>query len=241
MTGCRATPRSAAARRRRAPLLALLGSAAWLCAAGSEGAPAAAPAALDLETLMGYFAKSRGVAAEFREEKSLPLLSAPLVSEGVLYFAPPDRMARFTSSPEKSSLIVVGDRLRIEDGLGVEEIDLGAQRTAKQFVDQLLVLFRGDLAGLRRDYEVGFEGDTRAWSLRLVSKSVRVRQLIREVMLRGRADHLDEMVVSGSGGEVTRTTYQRVATDRPFRAEELAVLFPAQGSPAPLAGGVGTP
>lgn len=233
--------RRAFARRPRAKALALLASAAQLCAASAQVAPGRPVGKLDLETLMGYFARSRGVAAEFREEKSLPLLSAPVVSEGVLYFSPPDRMARFTSSPERSSLIVVGDRLRIEDGLGVQEIDLGAQRTAKQFVDQLLVLFRGDLAALRRDYEVGFEGDAGAWSLRLVSRSVRVRQLIREVTLRGRADHLDEMVVSGSDGEVTRTTYRRVATDRAFRDDELAVLFPAQGSPAPLAGGVGTP
>jgi hypothetical protein len=127
---------------------------------------------------------------------------------------------------------VVGDRLRIEDSLGVEEIDLGAQPTARQFVNQLLVLFRGDLEALRRDYEVVFEGGAESWLLRLTSRSARVRQLIREVTLRGRADHLDEMIVSGADGETTRTTYQRVATDRPFRDDELARLFPGAGASA---------
>lgn len=202
------------------------------------GAAAAEPArvqgVLDLERLMHYFATSRGLEAEFREEKTLPLLVAPMRSEGVIYFAPPDRMARFARVPERSSLLVVGDRLRIEDSLGVEEIDLAAQPTARQFVDQLLVLFRGDLPALRRDYEVVFEGGAESWTLRLRSRNSRVRELIREVVLRGRADHLDEMIVSGADGETTRTTYQRVATDRPFRAEELALLFPSHGSPSPL-------
>lgn len=237
---------SASARRSASghPRRLALGLALALCGFGWGSAAAESDRVqgeLDLEKLMHYFATSRGLEAEFREEKSLPLLVAPMVSEGVIYFAPPDRMARFARAPERSSLLVMGDRLRIEDSLGVEEIDLAAQPTARQFVNQLLVLFRGDLEALRRDYEVVFEGGAEAWLLRLTSRSARVRQLIREVTLRGRSDHLDEMIVSGSDGETTRTTYQRVATDRPFRDEELARLFPGAGSPQPLSDGSPTP
>jgi len=234
------TRRSGSGRPRRSTLGLALALAALVCGVAAAD-PGRVQGDLDLEKLMHYFATSRGLEAEFREEKSLPLLVAPIVSEGVIYFAPPDRMARFARVPERSSLIVMGDRLRIEDSLGVEEIDLAAQPTARHFVNQLLVLFRGDLEALRRDYEVVFEGGAESWLLRLTSRSARVRQLIREVTLRGRADHLDEMLVSGADGETTRTTYQRVATDRPFRDEELARLFPGAGSPQPLSDGSPTP
>jgi hypothetical protein len=234
--------RSADDARRRAPRImrlgVALGVAAWSAATAEPGR---VQGALDLERLMHYFATSRGLEAEFREEKSLPLLAAPIVSEGVIYFAPPDRMARFAHAPERSSLLVTGDRLRIEDSLGVEEIDLAAQPTARQFVSQLLLLFRGDLDALRRDYELSFEGDAQAWQLRLVSRSVRVRQLIREVVMRGRADRLDVMEIHGADGELTRTTYGRVATDRPFRDDELARLFPAVGRPQSLPAGKQAP
>jgi hypothetical protein len=232
---------SSAFARRSAETLVRLALLA-LCLHGAAAAePGRVQGELDLEKLMHYFATSRGLEAEFREEKTLPLLALPMRAEGVIYFVPPDRMARFTFVPEQSSLLVTGERLRIEDSLGVEEVDLAAQPTARQFVDQLLVLFRGDLAALRRDYEVQFEGGADAWQLRLESRSARVRQLIREVVMRGSADHLDEMVVSGADGEVTRTTYQRAATDRPFRADELAQIFPKEGSPRPLATGAPTP
>lgn len=210
--------------------------AATLAALGLAVAAAAEDADTPgLETLMGHFAASRGVEAAFREEKRLPLLTAPLLSEGVLYYAPPGRLARLTTTPETTSLLVDGDRLRIEDGLGVEELDLASHREARQFIDQLMLLFRGDLAALERDYEASFEGEGEAWSLRLVPRSRSVRQLIREISLAGRGPRLDEMVVSGAEGEVTRTTYTRILVDRPFRAEELARIFPAAGSPAPLA------
>lgn len=207
------------------PLLLL----ALLCGASQAVEPAP-----DLETLMHHFAASRGVEASFREEKTLPLLAAPLVSEGVLYYAPPGRLVRFTTSPEATSLLVDGNRLRIEDGLGVEEIDLASHDSARQLIEQLLVLFRGDLAALHRDYDASFQADGDAWSLRLEPKGMRVRQVIREIRLSGQGPRLDEMVVRGAEGEVTRTTYGHVETDRPFRKGELAALFPAEGSPQPL-------
>jgi hypothetical protein len=106
---------------------------------------------------------------------------------------------------------------------------------ARRFVDQLLVLFRGDLAALRRDYEVDFDSQGEAWTLRLASKAPEVRRLVEEFSMRGRRGQLEEMVVVGARGELTRTTYGRVVTDRAFREDELATLFPAAGSPHPLA------
>jgi len=230
--------RSSTASARRAgrpprPLRALLALAALAALLPAAGARAAGERP-DLDALLAHFARSRGVEASFREEKTLPLLAEPLVSEGVLYYAPPGRMARFTTSPERTSLLLVGDRLRLEDSLGVDEIDLAERSEARRFVEQLLVLFRGDADALRRDYEASFEWRDGPWTLALVPRDRRVREIVREIALRGDGPRLDEMVVTGTEGEVTRTTYARVVTDRPFRDEEIARLFPEEGAPRPL-------
>lgn len=212
-------------------------SVAVLCAA-LLGASAAGSQPRDaepsFEAVMAHFASSRGVEASFREEKTLPLLTAPLRSEGALYYAPPGRMVRFTTAPEATSLLLDGDRLRIQDSLGVEELDLAVHDAARQFVDQLLVLFRGDARALRERYEVDFAWRDGAWSLGLTPKSARVRGVIRDIALTGRERTLSEMVVRGAAGEITRTTYSHVDGDRPFRDEELAALFPADGAPRAL-------
>ena len=225
-----------ASRRRRsaAAFVAVLLGAAIAGAQSSGKSEPTEPSEPSLDTVMAHFASSRGIEASFREEKSLPLLTSPLVSEGVLYYAPPKRMVRFTTVPESTSLLVVGDRLRMQDSLGVEEIDLSAYGSARQFVDQLLVLFQGDATALRRRYEVDFEWRGGPWLLTLRPKSLRLRGVIREIALTGRDRALQEMVVKGAAGDVTRTTYAGIDTDRSFREEELARLFPAEGAPRTL-------
>jgi hypothetical protein len=211
-----------------------LGVALAACCAAAALADPAPEVPADVATVMRHFAASRGVEAAFREEKSLPLLSEPLVSEGILYYAPPGRLARFTTAPESASLLVDGDRLRIEDSLGVEEIDLASHAGARQFVDQLLVLFRGDDEALLRDYAVTLATRAGGWSLVLAPKSRMMQGLIEEIALSGRGRILDEMVVRGAQGEVTRTSYSRIDADRSFSRDELALLFPADRSPRPL-------
>ncbi len=208
---------------------------AWIAAfaVSSIGAPAFAQT-LSLPELMAKFKASRGVEAEFREEKALPLLAEPLVSEGVFYFAPPDRMVRFTRTPEAASMLLDGNRLRIEDSLGVEEMDLGAEPMAKQLVSQLLVLLRGDFEALEQDYRVAYEGGGEVWRLDLATRSLRLRAVVEGLSLVGRAGRLDEMELRGANGETTRTRYMRVVTDRAFSEAELARLFPPSGSPAAL-------
>ena len=60
---------------------------------------------IGLEELMSRLARSGGVRARFRETKHLSLLTAPLVSEGTLHFAPPDRLARHTTHPGNASIV----------------------------------------------------------------------------------------------------------------------------------------
>jgi outer membrane lipoprotein-sorting protein len=226
--------RSARASRRRSsasrPVALAVGLALLAAAAGAE------PSAPSFEAVMDRFARSRGVEASFREEKSLPLLVEPLVSEGVLYYAPPGRMVRFTHSPEATSLLLDGDRLRMQDSLGVEEIDLSSHPEARQFVDQLRVLFRGDADALRERYEIDFAWRGGPWSLRLTPRSLRVKAVIEEIELSGRERRLEQMLVKGAAGELTRTRYLEVDPDRAFRPEELDALFPGNGAPRPLAG-----
>ena len=104
-------------------------------AAGGTASDSSAPT--DLEGLMQRLASSGGVRASFRETKHLSLLSSPLETEGVLYFAPPDLLARHTSRPGRSSVVIRGDRVELRDETGRQVIDLGSSGVARQYVDNL--------------------------------------------------------------------------------------------------------
>ena len=105
---------------------------------GAEPAPRPT-GTLTLETLTTRMATSSGVVASFREVKELALLDAPIESRGMLYFVPPDRLLRHTTSPDDARLVVEEGRVRYRDAAGSEEIDLAENPVARQFVDNLTV------------------------------------------------------------------------------------------------------
>ena len=220
--------------RRSALRLALLA----LLTAASVGAGAQPPAIpsgpLTLAALMQRMASTTGVRAEFREEKILALLEAPLVSEGMLYFVPPSRMARITSHPGASTLVIDGGALSYTDEAGASDVDLSGNRVARSVVENFVVLFGGDLAALRERYQVGFSAEGTRWRMQLLPKAAPLSQFIASVELRGDGPAMQEMVIREADGDLTTTRFRRVETDTSFTPEELDRLFPpARTAPAP--------
>ncbi len=197
--------------------------------AGSDDAPGStasrSPTAIGLEELMGRLAQSGGVRARFRETKHLSLLTAPLVSEGTLYFAPPDRFARHTTQPGNARIVVDGDRMAMRDETGHRVMDLEGSRVARHFVGNLRVLMRGDLAGLRSRYEIGFHADGNHWQLRLEPRSRIVRRIVEQVNVEGRGAELISMENLETNGDRISTVFFEVETGLDFSPAELERLF----------------
>ena len=106
-------------RRARAALATLL-PISWVICGGDLLAAAAAadPAPTELEALMEFFAESGGVRAHFQESRHLSILTDPIETTGTLYFAPSDRLARHTSRPYRSSVVVEAGRVSLGDETG---------------------------------------------------------------------------------------------------------------------------
>jgi len=209
-------------------------SLSWLlhagaCLAGSgdaaSGAASDSSEATDLEGLMRRLASSGGVRAGFRETKHLSLLSSPLETEGVLYFSPPDLLARHTSRPGSASVVIRGDRVELRDETGRQVIDLGSSGVARQYVDNLGVLLRGDLAALRSRYSIGFETDGDAWQLRLEPRSRAMRHIVESIRVEGRGSELTSMETREASGDRTVSVFFAVETGLDFTASERERIF----------------
>jgi outer membrane lipoprotein-sorting protein len=193
--------------------LALLGSA-------SADAPS-------LESLVASFAAMPGLAARFHEEKQLSLLQAPLLSEGVLYFAPPDRLVRHVEKPAPSTLLLRGDELVLGTAADQHAIDLASQPAVRSFVDAFRLVLAGDLPRLRALYEIAFRrtdgGD--GWQIQLAPRDERLAGAIRSIDVAGAGPALREVRVVQSNGDATTTRFSDVDRNRHFSAAELEALF----------------
>jgi len=188
-------------------------------------------AAPGLVELMRGMAETSGVIATFRERKQLALLEQPLESSGTLYFVPPDRLARFTLTPEPSALIIDGKALRFQQGRG-EKFDLSGNPMARVFVDNFIALFNGDLPKLQKLYHTSFDSQGESWKLVLEPRGAPLRGIVKQIALRGDRSGIREMVMQNLDGDRTTTSLDVLRNDYHFTDDQLEALFTAGIAPA---------
>ncbi|MCA9602747.1 MAG: hypothetical protein KC417_12010, partial [Myxococcales bacterium] len=114
----------------------------WATFVLGGAAHAEAPDALD--RLLASFAQVEGFEAQFREEKHIALLVAPLVNEGGVHYARPGMFARHTRTPERKSLVVRAGKVEFGTAAKGERVDTAKNPLARQVVDAYLGLVGGD-------------------------------------------------------------------------------------------------
>src|SRR5512139_2926348 len=115
---------------------------ACLAACAALGADEPAPPPLELDFLLLQMSGTPGVVADFHERKFLRLLDAPLESEGTIYFQPPDRLARVTTKPARTRLVLDGGRMRFADEAGASDVALADNPVARVFAENMVAIFR---------------------------------------------------------------------------------------------------
>lgn len=211
-----------------APAITL--AAALLFAAGlaaSTGSSSEPPerAPDTLEVLMAHFASSGGVRAHFRETRRLAILALPIESQGLLYFSPPDRLARLTTHPGASRVVVQGTRVVFVNETGRTEMDLASNAVARGLVSNLMVLLRGDVSELRARYAVSYSTDDQNWQLHLEPRSRDMRALVERVVATGEGRVLTGMETFETNGDVTILRFSDVETGFEFVPGESGDVF----------------
>lgn len=189
----------------------------------AQDAPAELPA------LLARFRAVRGLSARFREEKFIALLEDPLVSEGVLHFAPPARIARLVERPAASSMVLDGDELRLTDARGTQRIDLQRMPVVRAFVDAFRAVLAGDGAALERSFRTRLRREPDGnWTLGLSPRVRAVARAIRWVELSGRDVRIARLRIIEVSGDESRTVFTDVDAARTYSAADAQRIFGAR-------------
>ena len=182
----------------------------------------------DARALFAAFARMPGLEARYAEKKHLSLLAVPLESRGRMYFLQPGYLSRVVEAPEKSTLTITPQKLRMTGRDGVEVIDLNKSDRLRLFVTSIVRVFRGDREPLEKLYRVRYEPsekNDRDWSLRLLPRQKPLDQMMKALTLRGSGLAVSEIVLVEPNGDRTVTTITVVDPKRVFDAAEKEELF----------------
>jgi hypothetical protein len=159
-----------------------------------------AAAQWSVDDLMTALAARGNANATFTERRYVPVLDAPVQSSGTLRFVAPDRLEKHTLQPRAESLVLAGDQLTLQQGQRTRSLALTDLPDSGLAINSLRGTMAGDLAALRRGWNVTLFGERRIWTLSLTPLSAPVAQYIESVLIEGRQDQIDRIEIRQADG-----------------------------------------
>lgn len=143
--------------------------------------------------------------ADFIEIKTIAALSQPITATGALIYRRPDYLAKITASPHAEQLVVEGNQLTLTEGNEAPHvIALDSHPRLGALVDAVRGTLAGNLALLRRQYNVTMTGSVAAWRLNLIPVEPGVASLIRLIAIEGTGSTLRTVRTVQANGDESR-------------------------------------
>ena len=197
--------------------------------AAVDGVASSRPRAVEsapLQFILDQFADMPGLSAKFREEKRIALLREPLISQGSIYFAPPDRIARHVQTPVPSVVLFIGNRVSYDFKGERGDLDIDSHPMIRGISSILRLLLSGDAEGLERLFDVkAHTAPSGRWEIVLRPSQRLLRERIEMMSVSGTGTQLREFHIAERNGDETTMYFSSVDTTRQFSTREAEQFF----------------
>lgn len=147
------------------------------------GTPALA--AWDVAQLMQGLAQNKSGRASFVEKKYIALLDKPVESSGELLYTAPDRLEKRTLKPRPESMLIESGTLTVERGKRRTTLRLQDYPELVAFTESIRGTLAGDLAALRRIYNLDLDGTEERWTLTLRPIETKMLEVVQRIRIGG--------------------------------------------------------
>jgi hypothetical protein len=142
-------------------------------------------AAWDIQQLMQGLAQNKSGRASFVEKKYIALLDKPVESSGELLYTAPDRLEKRTLKPKPESMLIESGTLTVERGTRRMTLRLQDYPELVAFTESIRGTLAGDVAALRRIYNLDLEGSEERWVLTLRPIETKMLEVVQRIRIGG--------------------------------------------------------
>lgn len=142
-------------------------------------------AAWDVTQLMQGLAQNKSGRASFVEKKYIAVLEQPVESSGELLYTAPDRLEKRTLKPRPESMVIDSGSLTVERGKRRMLLRLQDYPELAAFTESIRGTLAGDIAALRRVYNLDLEGTPERWTLTLRPVETRMLAVVQRIRIGG--------------------------------------------------------
>ncbi|SDI76652.1 Outer membrane lipoprotein carrier protein LolA [Ferrimonas sediminum] len=170
--------------------------------------------ALELTALAQALGQPQPVRGSFSQSKTLPFLSAPMVSEGAYLIAPEHGVVWKQRTPWPQTMVISRGEL-VLDGERLQQPGMASM------LPVITALMRGDIDALASHFEMQAYGELDAWQLQLTPTDSLLSGLFRQIELTGEHQAIGTLTLTDSAGQPTVIRFSD-RQDGPLLESELA-------------------
>lgn len=159
----------------------------WLAGAGLLLGLCCTPAlaAWDVAQLMQGLAQNKSGRATFVEKKYIAVLDKPVESSGELLYTAPDRLEKRTLKPKPESMLIESGTLTVERGKRTMTLRIQDYPELAAFTESIRGTLAGDVAALKRIYNLDLEGTEERWTLTLRPVETKMLNVVQRIRIGG--------------------------------------------------------
>ncbi|HYW56502.1 MAG TPA: LolA-related protein [Polaromonas sp.] len=186
---------------------------AWLAAASVMIGLCSTPAlaAWDVNQLMKGLAENKSGRASFVEKKYIALLDKPVESSGELLYTAPDRLEKRTLKPRVESLLIDSGTLTVERGKRKMVLRLQEYPELVAFTESIRGTLAGDIAALRRVYNLDLEGNEERWTLTLRPVETKMLEVVQRIRIGGSRAEVKSIDIEQTDKDRSVMTIEKLA------------------------------
>ena len=167
----------------------------------------AADASLQVKQWLAPFRSMTVVRGEFEQQKKMPLLSRPFLSQGKFLSVKDKGLVWDTLSPVPSKLIMTPGQLVQEAG-GRQQVFKATGTGFDGLALLLPSLLNGDLKQLQNYFALKASGIASNWTLSLTPKPEELVAMIQEIVVTGGQGELKSILLSGADKDTTHIVFR---------------------------------
>lgn len=155
--------------------------------------------------LMKVLASVESANATFVETRYSSLLKSPLVSSGTLSYRRPGLLEQHVQFPRDERFVLQGDHLTIENASGTKTVALraGEATGVGALIEGIRAARAGDLAALKRSFDVNVSGTRSSWQLQLLPRTPGLAKYVRDISIAGNSARIERIEVHETSGDRT--------------------------------------
>ncbi|MDB6445839.1 MULTISPECIES: outer membrane lipoprotein carrier protein LolA [Pseudomonas] len=139
--------------------------------------------AFDLQRLSEQLARPEVIHGQFIQEKHLRALPQPLISKGHFVLAQKHGLLWLLRTPLQQDYRITARGIARRDGDTWQMLPNKSEGAEQNRL--FMAVLQGDSSGLQRDFELSLTGTAQQWTLKLVPRSVLLKQIFTRIDIEG--------------------------------------------------------